>query len=246
MQRELESPGTFTRARNLLNLRGFRDLSDTQREAIRNNPNSPLSSGVFGISSTRNRANRNNQQRNANNNNNRNRNLNLSNNGGNVQRRRPAQERIFEENSDPIGHLSPEPRPNIVDEEENLISLEDFDVEEQRRIEMQIQRNNMESMRQEANRGQQGNSGNNNNNNNNLYDPTTNDIDLGSLFVEMGGPTGQGSDERFICPKCTLPVPVLQVTRHQQKCEYELCIHCREYYPRMLMRDHQKYNFYLQ
>ena len=46
--------------------------------------------------------------------------------------------------------------------------------------------------------------------------------------------------DAFICPKCTLRIPILQVSEHLETCENELCIHCRDYYPRIILRQHIK------
>ena len=46
--------------------------------------------------------------------------------------------------------------------------------------------------------------------------------------------------EAFICPKCTLRIPILEVSEHLENCENELCIHCRDYYPRFILRQHIK------
>lgn len=45
---------------------------------------------------------------------------------------------------------------------------------------------------------------------------------------------------KTVCPKCTQYLKDSEIQSHMQTCDYDPCRYCLEYYPRMILRDHQR------
>ncbi len=59
-------------------------------------------------------------------------------------------------------------------------------------------------------------------------------------FVGTDSAPRRKEEFRTICPKCTEYLEDSQIQSHMNSCQYDPCIYCFEYYPRMIIREHQK------
>ena len=80
---------------------------------------------------------------------------------------------------------------------------------------------------------------NNINQDNNINDRTqTRKINAENLLLQERVP--EEMSDSIICPKCTLGIPTLEVIEHLENCEFGVCIHCDNDYPRINMTQHLK------